>query len=63
LDVLCNVSLIACVVEAYAPFWLSLLKTSVIRVNPLQIAIASGSGVEDSPYSSRSKMVTWTKWS
>ena len=45
----CNVSLIACVVRAYAPNWLSLLMTSVTRVNPLQTAIASGSGLENSP--------------
>ena len=41
----CNVKLIACVVGAYNPYSLSLLITSVIRVNPLQTAIVSGNGL------------------
>ena len=35
------VSLIAWIVEAYIPYWLSLLMTAVTRMNPLQTAIAS----------------------
>ena len=39
---------------------MSLLMTSVTRVNPLKTAIASGSGLEDSPSLSRWRMVMWT---
>ena len=51
----CNVSLVACVVAAYVPYWLSLLMTSVNPLIPLQTAIGSGSGLEDSvgPFSYR----------
>ena len=36
-------------VGAYVPCWLSLLMTSVIRVNPVKLVIALSSGLEDSP--------------
>ena len=55
----CNVYLSSCAIGAYVRNWLSLLMTSVTRVNPLQIAIASGSGLEDWPCLSMSRRVTW----
>ena len=54
----CNVYLTSCVVGAYVPYKLSLLMTSVTRVNPLQAAIASVSGLRNGPCLSRSRMVT-----
>ena len=46
-------------VGAYVPYWLSLLMTSVSRVNHLKIAIAPGSGLEGWPCLSMSRRVTW----
>ena len=44
-----NVSLNSCVIGACFPNWLSVLMKSVTRVNSLQNAIASGSGLENPP--------------
>ena len=44
----CNDKLIYYAVGTYVPYWLSLLMTSVTRVNPVKLAIASCSGLEDS---------------